>query len=104
MICHGDVQPLNLLMRDGELSGVVDWTHACVADPGLEIGWMSMALLTIPLPGPALLRPLLAWGQRRAARLYIATYAAERPLDPERVRYYQALVASTPISSSNGSS
>jgi aminoglycoside phosphotransferase (APT) family kinase protein len=38
---HGDVAPTNLLVRDGRLSGVIDFGQACVGDPAcdLAIAW-----------------------------------------------------------------
>jgi aminoglycoside phosphotransferase (APT) family kinase protein len=38
---HGDVAPTNLLVREGRLSGVIDFGQACVGDPAcdLAIDW-----------------------------------------------------------------
>jgi aminoglycoside phosphotransferase (APT) family kinase protein len=34
---HGDLAYLNLLARDGELSGVIDWGTCGVGDPAIEM-------------------------------------------------------------------
>jgi len=33
---HGDLKPANLLVRDGRLSGVLDWSAAGVGDPAVD--------------------------------------------------------------------
>lgn len=39
---HGDVHPLNLLVRNGRLSAVIDFGDLCAGDPAtdLAVGWM----------------------------------------------------------------
>ncbi len=39
---HGDVHPLNLLVRDGELCALIDLGDVCAGDPAsdLAVGWM----------------------------------------------------------------
>jgi aminoglycoside phosphotransferase (APT) family kinase protein len=34
---HGDLSDGNLLVRDGSLSGVIDWGSACAADPAVDL-------------------------------------------------------------------
>ena len=93
VICHGDIQPMNLLMDRGELTGVVDWGHAIVAEPAYEIGRMSCAIRTIPLPGPRLAQGALRAVQAVVARSYVNAYTRTVPLEPERVHYYETLMA-----------
>ena len=45
-LVHGDLMGHNMLWEDGRLVGVIDWDHACMADPaydtaslGLWFGW-----------------------------------------------------------------
>ncbi len=91
VICHGDIQPLNLLMDRGELTGVVDWGHAIVADPAYEIGRMSCVMRTVPLPGPRFVQGALRAVQTGVARAYVDAYTRTVPLEAERVRYYETL-------------
>jgi len=37
VVSHGDLHFRQLLVDDGELSGVVDWVDVCRADPGLDL-------------------------------------------------------------------
>ena len=36
-ICHGDFHPLNILVREGRVSGVLDWPGFMIADPVLDV-------------------------------------------------------------------
>jgi aminoglycoside phosphotransferase (APT) family kinase protein len=90
VLCHGDMQPLNLLVQGGELSGIVDWSNALLAAPECEIGWTRSTFLTLPLPLPGLLRPLEGRIAAAFANRYSRAYRRERPLDEDAVRYYEA--------------
>jgi aminoglycoside phosphotransferase (APT) family kinase protein len=50
VVCHCDVQPLNLMMEGGELRGILDWANAMIAPPELEVGWTRAVYLTLELP------------------------------------------------------
>lgn len=67
MWIHGDLQPANLLVERGRLSGVIDFDHFGVGDPAVDLisAWML-------LPKPA--RPAL----RAAASVDDATWARGR--------------------------
>jgi aminoglycoside phosphotransferase (APT) family kinase protein len=41
MFIHGDLNPGNLLTREGRLSGVIDWSYLGAGDPAcdLQIAW-----------------------------------------------------------------
>ena len=45
-LTHSDLGPTHLLVRDGELAGVIDWGDARVGDPALDYAW----LLNGPFP------------------------------------------------------
>lgn len=36
-ICHGDYHPLNILVRDGAVTGILDWPDFKLADPLLDV-------------------------------------------------------------------
>lgn len=60
-LLHADLGPEHLLVRDGRLVGVIDWSDARVGDPALDYAW----LLNGPFPGWDV-EPEL----RRRARVY----------------------------------
>ena len=45
-VCHGDFHPLNILMQDGKITGVLDWSNFLIADPVLDIA-NTIVLITI---------------------------------------------------------
>jgi aminoglycoside phosphotransferase (APT) family kinase protein len=47
VLCHRDFHPGNVLWHHGELSGVVDWTHACIGPVAADVAHcrVNLALL-----------------------------------------------------------
>jgi len=90
VVCHCDVQPLNLMMEGGELRGILDWANAMIAPPELELGWTRAMYLTLELPLPGPLRLL----ERPIARLlsgrFSRSYERARPIDLDAVGYYES--------------
>ena len=82
-ICHGDFHPLNVLVRDGEVAGVLDWSDAIVGDPALDV---ACTMLLMRVFGRHVLSPSEA---DRAAEKYLESYPAPRPFDPDRLDYYR---------------
>ena len=39
-LTHADLGPGHLLVRDGRLTGVIDWGDMCVGDPALDYAWL----------------------------------------------------------------
>ena len=83
MVCHGDFHPLNLLVREGVVSGVLDWANFAVGDPAGDVAFTMIALELVgrqifEVPDAGLL----------AAR-YIASYQAQRGVDAERLHYHR---------------
>ena len=97
-ILHLDFHPLNLIERDDDSLGVLDWTYADVGDPHADVATTLMLLECVPasakglwerfalLVGRPVMRPLLSWWYRRA-------YNRRRPLDEDRLTYYGAWAA-----------
>ncbi len=82
-ICHGDFHPLNILVRDGEVTGVLDWSDAIFGDPALDV---ACTMLLIRVFGRHVLSPPES---DRAAEKYLESYRAPRPFDPDRLDYYR---------------
>ena len=90
-VCHGDFHPLNVLMDGDLVSGVLDWPMMRIADPAWDVG-AAIALfghgpIDLPRPVVAVVNVIRNWLLRR----YVKAYLAERPLDAESVRYYEAM-------------
>src|SRR5206468_2023921 len=43
-VCHGDLHMRQLLVDDGELTGIVDWVDVCRSDPAvdLSVAWSTL--------------------------------------------------------------
>ena len=48
---HGDLDARNLLVRDGQITGVVDWGAVCVGDPAcdVKVAWAVLDAKTRPV-------------------------------------------------------
>lgn len=83
-VCHGDFHPLNILVQDGQITGVVDWAGFKIADPVLDIA-NTIVLSAIPAKHLFSLP-----GVDEFPQMYLDAYRAHRPLDLRDLDYYQA--------------
>jgi aminoglycoside phosphotransferase (APT) family kinase protein len=83
-ICHGDFHPLNILVQDGRVTGVLDWAGFMVADPIVDVA-TTVVLTTISAKH---LLSLAEW--EIAVKMYLDAYRAHRSLDLQYLDYYRA--------------
>ena len=96
MICHGDFHPRNLLVADGRLTGVVDWPNTLVADAEFDVAATLDILRFVPIDlvgMPKVVGLLARMAQPILAARYLAAYRRRRPLDRERLAYYEVAAA-----------
>ncbi|WP_091532074.1 phosphotransferase [Microlunatus soli] len=78
-IVHGDFAPENLLVRDGEITAVVDWEQARVGDVGFDLAGMIYDIEIGDKADPDVLgglyRAIHEQLPRDAWRLYLGIYA-----------------------------
>ena len=55
MFVNGDMVDMHVFVKDGHLSGIIDWGDACVADRHCEIGKLCLSLF----PGDKVLLKIL---------------------------------------------
>jgi aminoglycoside phosphotransferase (APT) family kinase protein len=93
-VCHGDFHPLNLMIAEGRVSAVLDWSHALLAEPEYDIAYAAQLLAWWPLEVPLLPRSVAKhmFGQA-AARQFITAYRRRSPVDADRLRWHEALHA-----------
>ncbi len=84
VVCHGDFHPLNLLVEDGRVSGVLDWAGFLLGEPAYDVG---TTVFLGQVAAPALL-PGIDW--LRLVRRYLEFYRRSSPLESEQVDYYSA--------------
>jgi aminoglycoside phosphotransferase (APT) family kinase protein len=93
VLCHGDMHAFNLILRDGQVAAVIDWTNARLAEPEFDVAYSALLLEQLPIDAPAFIRPLLRRAGRHAARRFVAEYRKRRALDPDKLAWYDALHA-----------
>jgi len=84
VVCHTDFHPGNIMVKDGKISGVLDWSGFMIEDPALDVGFTKV-LGTIAAP---LIWPEIDW--LRLVERYYEGYLAKNPVDIQCVRYYEA--------------
>jgi len=92
-ICHGDFHPQNVLMAGREVTAVLDWPNAVVADPVYDVAATRIILARVPmamLPVPRALR-----GPAHVVRaVLVARYTAGMRrclgMEPGPLAYYEA--------------
>jgi len=73
------------------VTGLIDWSRVHIAPAEYDVG-SSLALMSHgPIRLPAWLRPVARAGRGLLLRSYLARYRALRPLDPERLRWFEVL-------------
>ena len=82
-VCHGDFHPLNILVREGAVSGVLDWANFAVGDPAADVAFTMMAVAVVgrhvfEVPDAA-----------EVAARYLACYRAHRRIDADRLLYHR---------------
>jgi len=90
VVCHGDFHPLNILVQDGKVTGVLDWPNFVIADPAFDVA-NTILLTTIPFKHIAsmLEQDLSFVDWEMAAEMYLAAYRSHRPLDGAHLDYYK---------------
>ena len=86
-ICHGDFHPFNILIKEGKITGVLDWGGTLIGDPAMDIA-NTIKLITI-FPKYLPLGPeyeSVDWD--KLSRPYLDAYRAQIPLDDTTIDYY----------------
>ncbi len=81
---HLDFHPLNVLVRNRRISGIVDFSFAGSGDPRFDLGRTNATLSSAPIP-PGPMKPILQQSRRLYRRAWKSGYVAESghwPLDP----------------------
>ena len=92
-VCHGDLHPYNLLVAHGEVSGLLDWTQALLADPAFDVAYTSLLLRLWPVRVALVPRWLGRALGARGARRFLAAYRARSNGPVGTLDWYEALHA-----------
>lgn len=66
-LCHGDFGPHNILWAGGTAASVIDWDHACIGDPAIDLAPL------ISFHGASALCALASAEEVRRAKIHRAT-------------------------------
>jgi aminoglycoside phosphotransferase (APT) family kinase protein len=86
-ICHGDYHPGNVMVDNGQVTGVLDWPGAQINDPEHDVA-VSLVIVAVAAPGLAGDIPPEAF--QMFADAFLASYTRRRALDPDRFSYHRA--------------
>lgn len=86
-VCHGDLNPTNILVEGSRVTGVIDWSAVSFDHREREIGVLRAGLMTIPILGF-----VGEWVGRWIAASLTRSYRSLAPLDEAIVRYYEAYI------------
>jgi aminoglycoside phosphotransferase (APT) family kinase protein len=90
-LCHGDSWGGNLLVDEGEVTGLIDWSVATVAEPALDLGFLTAALSLAPVAMPPPIQRIAQRVGRRLATTYRSAYESGSDADLSSMPYYEAL-------------
>jgi aminoglycoside phosphotransferase (APT) family kinase protein len=88
-ITHGDLHPFNLMIEDGKVSAVLDWTRAVVAPPEYDLAANRIILRYGPTVDEGLLRSVVPLYRRWLLHRSEAAYRVRFPFDESLVRYFE---------------
>jgi aminoglycoside phosphotransferase (APT) family kinase protein len=94
-VLHLDYHPLNVLVKNVRVTGIIDWVNTDIGDRHLDAAMTAAILSSSAFERPRWLRENIIGNSLRKvfASLYVPLYHALAPLDFERFRYYQAVAA-----------
>jgi aminoglycoside phosphotransferase (APT) family kinase protein len=90
-ICHGDFHALNIVMDGDQLSGVVDWSQAIVADAAYDVACTTVLLRFGPADATGIMRVMFDRMRALPIRRYLSFYASHRQLDKTHFAYYECV-------------
>ena len=85
-ICHGDFHPLNILINEGKVSGVLDWSLNRLEDPCFDI---ATTIINMSINGPIIL-PKYGGAFKETLYKYLDIYQEKSLVDLAKLEYYQA--------------
>jgi aminoglycoside phosphotransferase (APT) family kinase protein len=89
-VCHGDFHPLNILIQDEQVTGVLDWPGFMITDPALDVA-NTITLSTIPFKhlASSLGMDVKSLDFDLFIEEYLASYQTVKPVDSAHLDYYR---------------
>lgn len=87
VLCHGDFFPNQVLAEGRRITGVIDWSDACIGPPELDVAILVTGIETLPVPLGAIGIRIV----KSRARRFFAAYERRAPLDAEALAHAEVL-------------
>ena len=84
-LCHGDFHPLNILVDDGRVSGVLDWSACRIGEPEWDVAGTSIICSHVA----RFIIPGIDW--LSLVDGYLESYRRRARLDSGKLEYYEAV-------------
>lgn len=91
VVCHADLHALNLLVADGEVTGVLDWEIATLAEAQFDVARTALILRMVPGKMSPLGRRVVQRLGNRSASRFLAAYRERQSLDTGLLDWHEAL-------------
>jgi aminoglycoside phosphotransferase (APT) family kinase protein len=85
VICHGDFHSLNILIKGGKVSAVLDWPGFMIGEAVMDVAFTMVLSSTVA----GYLLPTQNWD--KVMSTYLKAYNSERSLDMTHMDYYRML-------------
>jgi|TARA_B100000315_G_scaffold257046_1_gene304588 aminoglycoside phosphotransferase (APT) family kinase protein len=90
VICHGDFHPLNVMVDNDRVTGVLDWGRICFADREYDLAAAWLLLQASILEMPAAIVPLVNRLKRGMADRFLRFYQRRFSIDRDKLDFYCA--------------
>jgi len=91
VICHGDLQFSNIIIADGNVSGLIDWGSVKIEEPELDVGTSIRFFERVFIDAPRPMQGALGLMRKWMIQKYYEEYSRHNNLDLEKLRYHIAL-------------
>jgi aminoglycoside phosphotransferase (APT) family kinase protein len=92
-LCHGDLHLSNIVVQDGRVTGVIDWSISKLADPAYDVGRTAILITCGRVDLPRGLRPLESLLRRSLCARFLRIYRRSSRVDDASLSYYRAFHA-----------
>lgn len=91
-VCHGDFHPLNILIQEGKVTGVLDWGDFLIADPAWDVAnTLFLTTMTFKHLVSELKLDLHSVDWDIVADQYLNSYRSKKDLDTTYLDYYKVM-------------
>ncbi len=93
VICHGNLYPNNIRIKDDRISGILNWSMdtILIGDPAYELGRTSAAFKCFVSHVPQSLIDLTSGIGKRLSKQFILNYLQQNPVEQKHIEYFEMM-------------